>query len=505
MKQTILIFLSCLALSSCFSDESSVGNLAGFEDIDITGIEKEYLVTSYVGEYIDIKPSIKTNIPDNELEERWMIAKNTGYANNTDEKKDTFQLIGTERNLHYNVNLSPGTYTLKYEVSERNGYTAFGQSTITVTTAFLNSIYVLKETTDGDTDLDYLTVKGKMTENVLSTNALANNPLKGKPRYMSVAYAHSFYDENAKYTSGTLLCISTESGNFKVVRANDFTVQFDRKDICYQPLDEDERPYGIWLNRFAELFLTNKGMHWNYSADVSPSTGKYGVIDLPSGSSPYWVYAPALGAYMVYWDEPDGRFFYTNINGMTKVIADEAGNPIDFSSYTCVGAGCNYIKGTGVFVLQNKATGIRTFFSIESRSSIKKLCEIPAGNITSRCPHLSFNANQATLAYGTDGKDIYAVDFTTGAERKLNVQGLSQGSTITYVSDVYFKGSSAEVDYLAIGTESGGKYTVSFYNMVGGTPDGAPALTMSGTGKIHSIRYVAPSASGFSDKWATTD
>lgn len=507
MKKNILYILASLLLfASCLSDDSSEGDLANFQDVTIEGIESKYLVTSFTGNHLQISPTIDTDIASDKLTYKWSIVKDE-EIDATTQSEIPFEVIGTERNLDYEVELAPGSYVLKFEVTAENGYTATSKATVNATTAFLNAYYLMKETADGNTDLDYYTADGVMRENVLSEAALNGSPLKGKPRYLSVGYNSCYYDDNADQQVSTLIYTSTEDGDFCGVRSTDFGIQFDKSNICYQALDDDEKPYGVCLNVWTEILLTSKGTHWAQSGDMSSGTGKFGTIDLKTGMSRHIVLglsqAPYYDMFLYYWDEDNGSFYYVDYNGGISPLYDENYEPLDYSDYVCVGSGVNSINGTAMFALQNKTTGERKIFSV-STYGVSEVCTLSSDFVTATCDNITFNVDQGTIAYGTDGKDVYALDYMTGVERKLTVSGLPTG-TITYISNVYYSGSAASVDYLCIGTEANGKYTASFYKTVGGAPDGSPVFQMQGTGKISGVLYVTPTCDFFVDAKTAAD
>lgn len=504
MKKNILYILASLFLfASCLSDDSSEGDLTNFQDVTVEGIESKYLVTSFIGSHLQITPTIDTDIASDKLTYKWSIVKDE-EIDATTQSEIPFEVISTERNLDYEIELTPGSYVLKFEVTAENGYTATSKATVNVTTAFLNAYYLMKETADGNTDIDYYTADGVMTENVLSEAAFDGTPLKGKPRYMSACYNSCYLDEDAKQQAGTIIYASTEDGEFCGVRTSDFGVQFNKSNICFQTMDEDEEPYGALTNFWTEILLTSKGSHWTYGSDMSSGSGMFGSIETETGMSRHIVLGP--GDYtLYYWDEDNGTFGTVDYNGGYYPVYDESYEPVDFSDYTCIGSGASYLYGTALFALQNKTTGERKIISVSAYYGASEVCTIPSGYVTATCDNIMFNVNQGTIAYGTDGKDVYTLDYTSGTERKLTVTGLPSGETITYVSNVIYSGSVADVDYLCIGTEANGKYTASFYETVGGAPDGSPVFQMRGTGKISGVLYVTPSCSLFTDSWFAPD
>ena len=62
MKKNILSFIILIvsvSLVSCFNDDSSLGN-AEVSDITISGIESAYSAKAFVGQHIQINPTIES-------------------------------------------------------------------------------------------------------------------------------------------------------------------------------------------------------------------------------------------------------------------------------------------------------------------------------------------------------------------------------------------------------------------------------------------------------------
>ena len=87
------------------------------------------------------------------------------------------------------------------------------------------------------------------------------------------------------------------------------------------------------------------------------------------------------------------------------------------------------------------------------------------------------------------GNKVYAYDTKTGDETALTFAGVPASENISYISCNY-PGSTKKM-YLILGTQNGQNYTLRFYPMLGGKPDGEPIYTVSGTGTVKSVRYTA--------------
>ena len=127
--------------------------------------------------------------------------------------------------------------------------------------------------------------------------------------------------------------------------------------------------------------------------------------------------------------------------------------------------------------------------------SMIMMSPITAGTHMAKSEFIAINANQGSYIYNIDAGKLYVYDITQGDERQVSLQGIS--GDVSYVSNLYTNAMfSPGFDYLLIGQQNGNEYTLHFYNMVGGIPDGAPFATVKGSGKLRNCRYLNPQLTG---------
>ena len=118
--------------SSCYSDDSSLGDPASVQSIEINDIPPQSVI-SYAGNVLSINPEITTDYPENDLQYTWYL-----YVDNSFDGtgfRDT--VIGNERNLNYEVNLASGAYVVVLEVKSRTtGYARYTRTSLNVSTEF---------------------------------------------------------------------------------------------------------------------------------------------------------------------------------------------------------------------------------------------------------------------------------------------------------------------------------------------------------------------------------
>ena len=116
----LMTIVALLSLQSCSSDDSSYGT--DKTNIQISGIESRYSVTSFAGRYLEINPQITSSFADDDLEYAWAYYDPTVQTIGPSEKA---KVISTDRNLKYEVNMLDGNYKFYLTVTSKS--TGYGQ------------------------------------------------------------------------------------------------------------------------------------------------------------------------------------------------------------------------------------------------------------------------------------------------------------------------------------------------------------------------------------------
>ena len=209
MKKTIFIALLTglsLSWSACTDDNSSMGNevVASYQGVNLKDL---------------IHPTVMTTIPEEQLSYAWYL-----YSNENSEGRYKNYLIASGKEPDYEVNLPSGTYTLVFEVTNtETGYAKIVESTIRTSTSFSRGFYILKETNEGNTDLDMLNDDGLLED--LITN-ISGSPLQGKPYNLTMMYGGAYIDEETNEMSSTnLIYAISDEGKIKGYRTEDNTAR----------------------------------------------------------------------------------------------------------------------------------------------------------------------------------------------------------------------------------------------------------------------------------------
>ena len=228
MKRTIIQYLLVgivCCLSSCYDDDSTLGSNY-VSDIEIAGLADQSVV-SYSQNFVNVQPTITTDYPEDQLEYAWYI-----YADNTPEQENGFRKdrIATTKDLNYEVNLPSGLYHLVFEVTSlTNDFSKTATMNLSVSTAFSKGFYILKETADGNTDID-LWNEGILSEDILAKKLGA--PMNGAPRNLSLVYTGEFINPELNRTArGNLVHIFTEENEYKGFESESLTEVFNNETL----------------------------------------------------------------------------------------------------------------------------------------------------------------------------------------------------------------------------------------------------------------------------------
>lgn len=481
------LLLAMTGLTSCFDDESTYADHK-LTDIEIEeNVQEKYTVESYVGKHLDIPLTIKGGFKPEELTYRWMLIDNL-----KDFKGDEYEaeLISTDKDLHYEVNLKPGTYTVTCEItSVEHGYFHSLKATLIVETSFSMGFYILKESAGGDTELDFYNPK----TSALGADILAStgNELKGKPRSLSLTYNQCYVNEDGEADEASMVHVTSESGEYKAFRTLDFRATLNRDNMLYEPMADNEYVLGLYRGTLMNFLVTNLGIRGTYSYDTMASKGYYGTVSGTGGST----FTTGDGNTHYMWDETNHHLYTFDANGG---IAELDPVQTGLTDYECLSAGINDPNGTAVYLFRDQATGGKVLYQLSDTDVREKHAVDPASHLAQGDLYTT-NAKQAAIIYVVDGGKLYAHSLLDHTELEYQLQGLPAGTPITYLSNQYYYVSDTEsnkpykedeFDYLIVGSQQGNRYTLYMYETLGGQPKGTPVRVVEGEGTFKCIRFL---------------
>lgn len=502
--KTILYSIAILLATLCWSCYDDKGNYdyTPFDNIVIEGISEQYLVQSFLDTLaIDVKVT-----PENaDYEYLWTI--NTAYQE-MPSMGDGFlpDTISTERTLNRVINYENGTYDLNLKVTDKNtGYAVHYNTTLVTQSAYSSGFYILKETADGNTEIDLHTSEATLAD-LLTENYGA--PQAGTPTSMGLIFVYCHIDpENGEYTAPRALSVA--SGNeINVYNLNDLSVIFSHDDMFYGEVPSNDTPLYLFPNIYNIGYLSNNGIFTNYQNGMNiPSAGKFGLpLVMQNGCRPS-KHAAYLYKNTYIFDELNHRFLILDFNGGIHFFSETPGEGVE----QVVGSPNNIPEnyeliyfGSNTFA-ENKCYAVfedrdnprqRYLYTLTLpdlyyyNNPITAIDKIPADKQFNRATVFGNHESQANVLYYAVGDQAYYYGVGSKTEQALTLQGF-EGGEITYIGNRYWtqEGVSDAFDYFVVATHQNGRYKVYMYNTVGGVPNGAPVRTLEGEGKVVKIHY----------------
>ena len=504
------MLMTLTMMASCFSDDTELGS-GEVSKINIKDFALSYDCTAFVHEHLQISPTIESKYDSESLKYSWMLLnKNTGSITSDG---DTIQpiIIGKERELDYDVAVAPGQYQLRLIVEAPDGCGKIQHATLSVKTSFSQGFYILKETADGNTELDMVSLDGKMA-NDLYTN-LKGAPLGGAPLAMNITYG-SYYinEETDKIETDNFLNIFTKSGQMDISRSSDLKTVFDRSNILFDAMDADEMPYNIICTNGISannILISSAGLRVIKSSissyGASPISGHYGLPKAEESGS-RWIIADPMGyGTGAYWGEKDKTLYVFNHSNKVSKLAKSGSTELtaNLQGFECLHVGYNYMSktATGTFILEDTKNAQRYLYVLSMKGlsgvSLSKRLEIPSGSHFAKATAYTTNGKTGRYVFGVENNKLWAVNFNADplVDIEIPLQGIGEGETITLVTDQFMRHfEEDDFDNLIIGTQKGDEYTLYFYEIssaTGGVPEAMPVRIIKGKGKVHSLRYLA--------------
>ena len=500
MRKYVLLALCSLGLlNSCFKDDSTVAK----EENRAPAIVVEGLNDTSVVSYstvLELTPTVP-GYADDELSFAWYIYGGQ-YETETEEGYRTIP-IGEEKTLVYPVELKTGTYTVVCEATHKaTGYFGLTEFTLNVTTAFSEGFYVLKETPDGNTDFDIYNYTSKtLKEDVLTTEHGA--PMTGKPRNMTVIYGKTFIDPaTAKSTYGTGLFVASGTNEFTLYNTDDLSQMFNRSDLLFGTMSEDEIPYAMYSLGYSNFYFSNQGVRTEgigtSGLGSEFATGKLGI---PVGAGASTFIQACDNSGLSYWSENEHRLMYAISGSANEIPYKEgySGIQIDWDKAEAIATGWNHVGGTNTiwFLFEVSGEGRYLVFLnghiIDNVQQVDPSCHLATADV------IAGNALTGQFIYSVENNHLYRYSIPDKSESESPLSSLPTG-TITYLYNIFYSSGSL-FDYVIVGIQNGNEYTVQMYNIEGGRPFGEPVHTFNGTGTLKKVCYVCPTPAYFNPNY----
>ena len=501
MKKTILYLLIFLAagMTACFEDDSTLGS-DFIPDITIAEL-RDTAIVSYAGNVLEITPQVTSEYDESELSYAWYIYNESNGTTTDGSELDGFRTekIGDAKTLSYEVNIPSGLYGIVFEVTEaRNGYARRAFMSLSVSTAFSQGLYILKETADGRSDLD-LAFNGNFSEDILTNRIGA--PLDGAPVNLSILYGQGYIDgetQEMAYTKG--LNVFTEE-DYRAFRTEDFYQIQDLSTVFYsgEP-QEGEVLYGAYQGMMYNFYFSNKGYYGVNACGGMFGYENSGKIGFPIGAGGSKYAQNLMGGFggTAYWNEIDRTVCWADYNASVSTVVDyDLPASMDAATVDCIGSGINYVGFTETeWFLLRDADNNRCVVLLPGSDMGASVVEIDPA-VTPRFAEADIvagNALSVSIIYFVSGNQLWAYSWGSNSEYNIPLPGVE--GTINYVTNQflnldYFTGGEDEnFDNLIVGTETAEGYNLYIFDdVVGGAPQSA-VEPYQGTGTVKHVRYV---------------
>lgn len=473
--------------SSCYSDDSSLGDPSSVQSIEIKDIPAQSVI-SYAGNFLNITPEITTDYPESDLQYRWYL-----YVDNSFDGAGFRDMeIGQERNLNYEVNLASGAYVVVLEVkSMSTGYARYTRTSLNVSTEFSDGFYILKEA-DGKTDMDMVTANG-LSSDIISK--VSGEPMRGTPVSLAVLYMQQYVnpDNNEMGVSNMLNIFTTE--DYRAYRTEDMKQTFDHSTICYAGEANDDVYYNISNGANYGFLMSKKGISSKRMQGANVlSTGKFSLPAINDEVTKHIQMLTCGRMGMAYWSNLQHGIRRTdnNCSYATDVTSDPTGQE------QCLASGINRIGGveTVWFLSEEKSTGKRYLYRISGMGALQEKKELSPSLHLAKASCVAGCGGSASYIYAVDNGKLYAYGWANDSEVEVALPGVSE--PIDYVTNQWFwvagfGDTSYNFDNLIVGAHSGNGYKLYFFDsLVGGVPTKEAYRSVAGTGKVRCIRRVTP-------------
>ncbi len=404
MKRLVYIIVFALGLTACYDDKGSY-DYHDICEVNIEGVESVY-ETVYRESVLEIDPTVTVtegNIGDTT---RFAYEWRANVAYNSTE------LIGTERILNYRVELAPRDYTLYFRVTDRQtGVVTVATSTLKVGTAYSKGILLIGENTQGEADVQMLSM---VKDTVLYKELLKNSGLPVLKNPVDIIHTGAAGNSNyiklwvltgsQAYSMDRKTFAGSESDVFGKLLFMDrtFDTEFVPVDIIPRVKDKSGKNGG---SSYCRTVVCNNGYIFNASTLLMGGDYYNNPVNcLTSDQNTYYKAFPYLfytlnsysGGFL--WFDVENRRFLTvkNSIAVSDLLEDQAGDPFPWNQGT-----------TG----RTLVYGENTLDVGSSNGNSFAILKDPAG------AYFYAFSSRRTVVYYAVGATLHAYDYNKGNER----------------------------------------------------------------------------------------
>lgn len=472
MKKLFYILLfSALFITSCYKDKGNY-DYNPIPRIEMSGIEPEYTVYAQL-DTLHINPQFAEKANCSCL---WTLF----LAGSPKANVDT---LSTEPELHYRVTEKAGTYTLALTVENENtGDRQVFQSTVTVHTEYSTGCYVLKEI-DGQTDIDLITERHQLMENVLEGN---RSRLAGKPRAITICPDINYIDAGGKPQERVKTLWICSEQDVRMMLLENMNPIYDIHSMFYEE-QPDEAPQNMQFFSNCLIYFSNNGCYY-MTLPIMTAQHKFGLpleVANASGqeakgcSCARHVISGSL--YNIFYDSSNARFLLVS-NGFLYRFSDRDiwGRPaLSPNNMNCDLVYMCKTQSNGYALMFDKNKQRHVIYKLETQAYDRWGTEYFSPLL--ECKELKDNSRlaqgetfgnnlQTPYIYFSTGNTLHLFDCISMQEEQDILHGLE--GDITLIKHIQGTDKNERrYEYLVIGITSDGQYELYFHEMIAGKPD----------------------------------
>lgn len=404
MKRLVYIIVFALGLTACYDDKGSY-DYHDICEVNIEGLESVY-ETVYRESVLEIDPTV--TVTEGNIGDTTRFA----YEWRANVPYNSTELIGTERILNYRVELAPRDYTLYFRVTDRQtGVVTVATSTLKVGTAYSKGILLIGENTQGEADVQMLSM---VKDTVLYKELLKNSGLPVLKNPVDIIHTGAAGNSNyiklwvltgsQAYSMDRKTFAGSESDVFGKLLFMDrtFDTEFVPVDIIPRVKDKSGKNGG---SSYCRTVVCNNGYIFNASTLLMGGDYYNNPVNcLTSDQNTYYKAFPYLfytlnsysGGFL--WFDVENRRFLTvkNSIAVSDLLEDQAGDPFPWNQGT-----------TG----RTLVYGENTLDVGSSNGNSFAILKDPAG-----ADFYAFSSRR-TVVYYAVGATLHAYDYNKGNER----------------------------------------------------------------------------------------
>lgn len=404
MKRLVYIIVFALGLTACYDDKGSY-DYHDICEVNIEGVESVY-ETVYRESVLEIDPTV--TVTEGNIGDTTRFA----YEWRANVPYNSTELIGTERILNYRVELAPRDYTLYFRVTDRQtGVVTVATSTLKVGTAYSKGILLIGENTQGEVDVQMLSM---VKDTVLYKELLKNSGLPVLKNPVDIIHTGAAGNSNyiklwvltgsQAYSMDRKTFAGSESDVFGKLLFMDrtFDTEFVPVDIIPRVKDKAGKNGG---SSYYRTVVCNNGYIFNASTLLMGGDYYNNPVNcLTSDQNTYYKAFPYLfytlnsysGGFL--WFDVENRRFLTvkNSIAVSDLLEDQAGDPFPWNQGT-----------TG----RTLVYGENTLDVGSSNGNSFAILKDPAG------AYFYAFSSRRTVVYYAVGATLHAYDYNKGNER----------------------------------------------------------------------------------------